>query len=175
MLYCVLCLVIQSCLPLCDPMDCSPPGSSIHGNSPGKNPGVGCHALLQGIFPTHDRTQVFCIAGGFFTVWAATRKPPYTYWSEMKWSEVKCSEVAQSCPTLCDPMDYSLPGSWVHGIFQARVLEWVDISFCRGSSRPRDRTPVSHVVGRRFTVWVTYCSLIVPMCLKLPYCFQFCY
>ena len=44
------------------------------------------------------------------------------------------SEVAQSCPTLCDPMDCSLPGSSVHGIFQARVLEWVAISFSRGSS-----------------------------------------
>ena len=44
------------------------------------------------------------------------------------------SEVAQSCPILCDPMDCSLPHSSVHGIFQARVLEWVDISFFRGSS-----------------------------------------
>ena len=42
----------QSCPTLCDPMDCSPPGSSVHGNSPGKNTGVGCHAFLQGIFPT---------------------------------------------------------------------------------------------------------------------------
>ena len=48
----VLCLVSQSCLTLCNPMDCSPPGSSVHGDSPGKNTGVGCHALLQGIFPT---------------------------------------------------------------------------------------------------------------------------
>ena len=47
----LLCLVIQSCPTPCDPMDCSPPGSSVHGDSPGKNPGVGCHALLQGIFP----------------------------------------------------------------------------------------------------------------------------
>ena len=48
----VLCLVAQSCLPLYDPIDCSPPGSSAHGDFPGKNTGVGCHALLQGIFPT---------------------------------------------------------------------------------------------------------------------------
>ena len=48
------------------------------------------------------------------------------------------SEVAQSCPTLCDPMCCSLPGSSVCGIFQARVLEWVAISFSRGSSQPRD-------------------------------------
>ena len=48
----MLCLVTQSCLTLCNPMDCSPPGSLVHGNSPGKRTGVGCHALLQGIFPT---------------------------------------------------------------------------------------------------------------------------
>ena len=47
----VLCLVAQSCPALCFPMDCSPPGSSVHGDSPGKNTGVGCHALFQGIYP----------------------------------------------------------------------------------------------------------------------------
>ena len=49
---CVLCSLAQSCPTLCDPMDCSPPGSFVHGDSPGKNTGVGCHAILQGIFPT---------------------------------------------------------------------------------------------------------------------------
>ena len=48
----VLCLVAQSCPTLCASMDCSPPGCSVHGDSPGKNTGVDCHALLQGIFPT---------------------------------------------------------------------------------------------------------------------------
>ena len=54
MYVCVLymCLVAQLYPTLCDPMDHSPPGSSVHGDSPGKNTGVGCHALLQGIFPT---------------------------------------------------------------------------------------------------------------------------
>ena len=51
-IYPMLCLVGQSCLTLCDSMDCSPPGSSVHGDSPGNNTGVGCHALLQEIFPT---------------------------------------------------------------------------------------------------------------------------
>ena len=50
-MFAVLCLVIQSCLTLCNLMDCSPPGSSVHGDSTGKNTGVGCHALLQEIFP----------------------------------------------------------------------------------------------------------------------------
>ena len=52
-------------------------------------------------------------------------------------------------------MDCSLPGSSIHGIFQARILEWVAISFSRRSSRPRDWTRVSCVVGRRFTIWAT--------------------
>ena len=70
-------------------------------------------------------------------------------------SEVKWSEVAQPCPTLCNPMDSSPPGSSVHGILQARILEWVVISFSRGSSRPRDRTQVSRIRGRRFNLWAT--------------------
>jgi len=73
----------------------------------------------------------------------------------LKWSEVKWSEVAQSCLTLCNPMDCSLPGSTVHGVFQARILEWIAISFSRGTSQTRDWTWVSRIVGRRFTVWGT--------------------
>ena len=65
------------------------------------------------------------------------------------------SEVAQLCPTLCNTVDCSLPGFSVHGIFQARVLEWVAISLSRRSSQPRDWTWVSRIVGRRFTVWAT--------------------
>ena len=60
-----------------------------------------------------------------------------------KMGEVK---VAQSCPTLCDPMDYT-----VHGILQARILKWVAFPFSRGSSQPRDRAQVSHTAGRFFT------------------------
>ena len=65
------------------------------------------------------------------------------------------SEVAQSCPTLCDSMDCRPSGSSVHGILQARILEWVAISFSRGSSRPSDRTQVSHIAGRHFNLWAT--------------------
>ena len=65
-----------------------------------------------------------------------------------------CVLVAQSCPTLCDPMDYSLPVSSVHGILQARILEWVAILLSRGSSQARDQTCVSSVscIDR----WVLY-------------------
>ena len=62
----------------------------------------------------------------------------------------KWSEVAQSCPTLCNPTDCSLPCSSVHGIFQARVLEWFVISFSKRSSWPRDRNWVSSISRRSF-------------------------
>ena len=65
------------------------------------------------------------------------------------------SEVTQSCLSLCNPMDYSLPGSSLHGILQARVLEWVAISSSRGSSQPRDQTRVSLIPGRCFNLWAT--------------------
>ena len=60
----------QSCLILCDPMDCNPPGPLCPGNSPGKNTGVGGHSLLQGSSWPRDWTRVSCIAGRFFTIWA---------------------------------------------------------------------------------------------------------
>ena len=64
----VLCLVTQSWLTLCDPMEHSPPGSSVYGESPGKNTGVGCHALLQGNFQIQGLNPVSHIAGKFFPI-----------------------------------------------------------------------------------------------------------
>ena len=63
--------------------------------------------------------------------------------------------VPQLCLTLCDPVDYRPLGSSVHGILQARILEWVAIPFSRGSSWPRDQTWVSHIAGRFFIIWAT--------------------
>ena len=64
-------------------------------------------------------------------------------WILFRWSEVK---VTQSCPTLCNPMDYT-----VHGILQVRILEWVAFPFSRGSSQTRDRTQISCTAGGFFT------------------------
>ena len=107
----------QLCPTLCDPMDCSPPGSSVHRDSPGKNTGVGCYALLQGIFPPqgsnpgllHCRQSLYHLSHHFPAAAAA--------------------KSLQSCPPLCDPIDSSPPGSPIPGIFQARVLECVAIAF----------------------------------------------
>ena len=65
---------------------------------------------------------------------------------------VQFSSVTQSCLTLCDPMDSSLAGSFVHGILQARILEWVAISFSRGSSQSKDQSWVSCIADRFFTI-----------------------
>ena len=65
---------------------------------------------------------------------------------------IRCLLVTQSCPTLCHTMDCSLPGSSVHGILQARILEWVGIPFSRGSSPPRDGTHISCIADRFFTI-----------------------
>ena len=109
-------------------------------DSPDRNTGVGCHALLQGIFPTrgsnlHLLHLLHWQAGS--SPLAPPGKPNYIN-NHLKCLSVQFSSVTQSCPTLCDPVDCSPPGSSVHGILQAGLLEWVAISFSGGSSRPRD-------------------------------------
>ena len=76
-LYSVLCLVTQSCLTLCDPMDCSAPGSSVHGDLSGKNTGVGCLPSSRRYSQSRDQTQVSCIVGRFFTSWAIREAQKY--------------------------------------------------------------------------------------------------
>ena len=110
-----------------NPLQCSCLKNS-HGQEPGRLQSIGSQRV------GHDWSD-----------WARMRACMYVC---MPWSE-----VAQSCPTLCNPVDCSLPGFSVHGILQTRKLEWVTISFFRGSSQPRDRTQVSHIRGRRFNLW----------------------
>ena len=80
------------------------------------------------------------------------------------------SEVTHSCLTLWDPMDCSLPGASTHGIFQARILERVAISFSRGSSWPRDQTWVSCIADRFFTIWAIREALYVGVCIHTFTC-----
>ena len=108
-------------------------------DSPGKNTGVGCHFLLQ---CRKVKVKSLSRIRLFATPWTAAHQAPPSmgfsrqeYWSGMPLPSPtrlpqSVSSVAQSCPTLCDPMDCSLPGSLVHGIFQARVLEWDAIFVC---------------------------------------------
>ena len=83
------------------------------------------------------------------------------------WLYLTCSRACvhakslQSHTILCNPMDCRPPGSSVHGVLQARILEWVAIPFSRGSSWPRNRTQLSCIAGRCFTVWVTREALML--------------
>ena len=115
------------------------------------------HIHMQTIRPkfsednnVYQQGSIICVTGIFGCVKDTDSK--YVSYRPMdlivKWSRLVVSDS-------CDPMDCSLPGSSVHGIFQARTLEWVAISFSRGSSQPRDWTRVSHIVGRCFTIWGT--------------------
>ena len=161
-------------------MDCSPPGSSVHGDSPDKNTGVDCHVLLQGIFPTQESNWGFLHYRWILYQLSYQGSP-----------KLLCALSLQSCPTLCDPMDCSSPSSSVHGdspdknarvgrhallqgIFptqgsnpdllgcrwilnhlthqrSSRILEWVAYLFSRRSSQPRNRTRVSCITCRFFT------------------------
>ena len=143
--------VAQSCLILCDPMD-----YTVYGILQARILEWVTFSFFRVSSQPRDQTQVSCIAGGFFTIWATIasvvsdsvrphrRQPtrlPRPWDSPGKNTGVGChfllqcmkgkseSEVAQSCLTLRDPMVCSLPGSSVHGIFQARVLEWGAIAF----------------------------------------------
>ena len=137
-------LIAHLCPTLFDPLDCSLPGSSVHGILQARILEWVAISYSGGSSQPGDWTQVFHIAGRFLTVWA-TREAP--------WDSIR--EVAQSCPTLCNPMDSSPPGSFLHGILQARILEWAAISFSRGFSPLRNRTWVSCTAGRRFNFWAT--------------------
>ena len=100
--------VIQSCPTPSDPMDCSLPGSSVHGIFQARVPEWGAIAFSEAF---------------------GVKSPKLFAKTDVR--KLQFSSVAQSCPTLSDPMDCSLPGSSIHGIFQARVLEWVAIAFSK--------------------------------------------
>ena len=77
---------LLSCVLVFAPKDCRPPGSSVHGDSPGKSTGVGCRVLLQGIFPTQESNQAFQIAGQLFTYWATREAQWYISVQFSSWS-----------------------------------------------------------------------------------------
>ena len=140
---------------LCNPMDCSPPGTSVLWASPGKNTGVGCHALLQGIFPTQGANPcLLCLL--HWQVGSLPLAPPgFKHLSPLpSFNRLNTSAAAakslQSCLILCNPMDCSPPGSSAHGILQAGILEWVPFPPPGDPSKPGtlhwqvDSLPLNH-------------------------------
>ena len=121
--------VSQSCLTLSNPMDCSLPGSSAHGILQAR--------VLEWVDIAFSGTALQM----HFKMLLSIRKCP----------QRMCAKLLQLCLTLCDPMDRSPPGSSVHRILQARILEWTSMPSSRGSSRPRDQTHIFYAscIGRQ--------------------------
>ena len=146
---------LQLSLTLCDPMDHSPPGSSTRGIFQARK--LAWIAMSSCRVPSWPRdwaqlSRSPAMVGGFCA--AGLSQETQGVW------------VTQACPTLCDPVDCSLPGSSVHGIVQAGILEWVAISFSRASAWLRNWTLVSRFAGRLFTNWAIRGSPGKPNCLS---------
>ena len=152
-------------------MDCSPPGSVVHGILQAR--------ILEWVSTPYSRVSsqsrdqtcisyISCIGRQVLYYFSPPGKPLTSVTSVIScqkcinsiesWKNTRQpqSEVAQSCLTLCDPMNRNLPGASVHGIFQARVLEWVAICFSRGSSQPRDQTQVSRERSQTNPNWESF-------------------
>ena len=117
--------LLQSCLTLCNPMDCSPPGFSVHGILQARILEWVAIPFSRGSSRARERTSVSCSTGRFFTI-QAIREACNT---------LNAAASLQSC--LYDPIDGSPPGSPVPGILQARTLEWVAISFSKYFDYPK--------------------------------------
>ena len=133
---------------LCSPMDCSPQGSSVYD--------IFWARILEQVAISHSRvssqasdwTPISCIS---YIVWQAGSLPL----APPRKPEVKML-VAQSCPALCNLMDCSLLCSSVRGILQARILEWVALTFSRVSSQLRDQMGSPALQVDSFTIWATW-------------------
>ena len=133
---------LQAHVWLCKLMDCSPWGSSVHGIQ-ARIPEWVTISSSRGSSQPQDWACISCI-GRQILYRCATWEAQVNVW---------VVSVVQLCLTLCDPVDCGPPGPSVHGILQARLLEWIVIPFARGSFWPRDQTRVSFTAGRFFTVW----------------------
>ena len=140
---------LQSCPTLCDPIDGSPPGSTV--------PGILQAGTLEWVAISFSnarkgkvKVKSLSYVWLFMTPWTAAYQAPLPmgfsrqeYWSGLPFAHSVSAKSLQLCLTLCNPMDCIPPGFSVHGILQARILEWVATPSSRGSSWLRDRTHIS--------------------------------
>ena len=142
----MICLTAKSCHTLWDPVDCSPPGSSVHG--------IFQERILELIAISFSKPEL-----GFKPIASCTGRQILQHRADREAPD-RCmcacmhAKSLQPCATLCDPMDCSPPGVSINGILQARILEWAAIPSSRGSSRPRNWTNVSYVSCNGW--WVLY-------------------
>ena len=159
-------------------MDCHLPGSSVHGIFPARILQQVAMSSFRGSSRSRYWTKFSCISCTgrqvlyHWETWEASgeSRRAFFFFFFLAASQKKLSSVClvssvlclvtRSCLTLCNPMDYSPPGSSFHGILQERILEWVAILFSRGFYWPSDWTQVSCISSRFSTVWVTREALV---------------
>ena len=124
-----------------DPMDCSPRGSPVHSISRAR--------ILEWVNISFSRESS---QARDWTHISFTGRQTLSLGRLLTWSV----KIAQLCLTLCDPVNCSPPGSSVHGILQARIMEWVAVPFSRGSPQPKDGPQVSRIAGGFLTIWATW-------------------
>ena len=148
--------MLLGCVWLCDPTDCSLPGSFVHGILQARTLGWVAAPFCRASSQPREWAQIYHIAGRFFSIWATREDFCKTDYVVLLDPEIVRKLVVRTTlyELFCNPMDCSPLGSSVHGISQARILEWVAIPFSRGSFWHRDCTPitcVSCIAGRFFT------------------------
>ena len=152
---------LQSCPTLCDPIDGSPPGSPV--------PGIFQARILEWVAISFSNAWKWKVKVKSLSRARLLATPWTGAYHLLRPGDFPGKStgvlVPQSCPILWDTMDYSLPGSSLHGIFQARILEWVAIPFSRGFFWPRNWTWLSLIAGRFFTLWAT---MEAPYTEQLP-------
>ena len=144
-------LVAQSWPTLCYSMGCSLPGSSAHGILQAKI----LEWVVMPSFPIQGLNLHLLNWQVNSLLLVPPGKPWFCFMARLLLFCVLFCLVTKLCLILCDSMDSNLPGSYAHGISQAKILEWVAIFFSRGFSWPRDPTCVSGIAGRFFTIWAT--------------------
>ena len=120
--------------------------------------------------PLNSYCSVAKLCATLLTPWTVAHQAPLSM--EFPRQEYQKVLVTQSCPTLCDPRDCSPPGSSVHRISQIRILEWVAISSCRGSSQSRDQTFISCIgkwILNHYATWENYTPILINFFLKEQY------
>ena len=167
-LFTCTCKSLQSYLTQCDPIDGSPLGSPVPGILQARTLEWGAISFSNA-WRWKVKVKSLSHVRLSATPWTTAYQAPLSRGFSSKNTGVGCHRllrhvqiisvkvkcVSQPCLTLCYPVDCSPPGSFVHGILQARILGWVDIPFSRGSSWPRDQTRVSNIAGIFLTVWAT--------------------
>ena len=172
----MLCLVAQSCLTVCDPMDCSPPGSSVYRDCPVKNTGVGCHNLLQGIFPTQGSNPGLPHWQADFYHWATreAHKWPFYGFFPSGYPWMKNSQSIYACGSMVDQKSRRVLEGQFKPILgkcipELTTVRWLSVILCTWGFL---KTHFSYPWGKRGAIQIRLYLWDPPKCQKWGHCDQ---